>query len=97
MAEFRVSRAARRDIEEIGRYTQEEWGAEQRRKYLAGLDDQLHKIAASPLTAAERAEFTPPVRLYPFGKHMIVYLTDETGVLIVRILHNRMDILSHLE
>ena len=38
MPGFRVGKKARNDILDIGRYTQKEWGAAQRRAYLSGLD-----------------------------------------------------------
>lgn len=97
MADFRVSGAAIRDIEEIGRYTQERWGVAQRRTYLAGLEERLHEIVATPMISPERTEFSPPVRFRPYGEHQIIYIIDAHGVLIVCVLHRHMDFFSHLE
>ena len=51
----------------------------------------LDLIADNPRIARERQEFTPAVRLHPYQSHMIVYLRDDMGVLVVRVLHGRQD------
>ena len=96
MVDYRVSKAAQKDIREIGLYTQREWGAAQRRKYLSSMEQQFDNIAQSPFLAAEYKEFMPPVRILPHKKHLIVYLVEDGGVLIIRILHASMDIPAQL-
>ena len=46
--------------------------------------------------ARERTEFAPPARLHPYRSYLIVYLLDDEGVLIVRIMHGRQDWERHL-
>ena len=53
--------------------------------------DTLDLIADNPRIARERAEFNPPVRLHPYQSHTIVYLLNDMGVLVVRVLHGRQD------
>ncbi|MEL0021394.1 MAG: type II toxin-antitoxin system RelE/ParE family toxin [Rickettsiales bacterium] len=96
MADYRVSKAAQKDIREIGLYTQREWGAVQRRKYLSGLEAQFETIAQNPFLAAERRELTPPVRILRHERHLIVFLIEDEGVLIVRVLHASMDVPAQL-
>lgn len=96
MPEYRVSKAAQKDIQKIGLYTQQEWGAPQRRSYLSGMELQFEKLLESPFLAAERKEFTPPVRILPYERHLVVYLAEDEGILIVRVLHASMDIPAHL-
>lgn len=96
MARFRVSRAAQADIREIGRYTQRQWGKDQRRVYLNGLNESFHLLANTPLLASERQGFDPPVRIHPYGKHLIVYVIEVDGILIVRVLHQSMDVPAQL-
>lgn len=93
---YRVSRAAQADLRKIGRYTQDTWGKTQRRKYLNELDSRFEFIAGNPLLSRERGEFTPPVRILPHERHLIVYHTDEKSVLILRVLHAAMDVDEHL-
>jgi toxin ParE1/3/4 len=62
----------------------------------AGLAAALDLIAANPRIARERREFTPAVRLHPYQSHMIVYLLDDLGFLVVRVLHARQDLESSI-
>ena len=92
MSEFTVSKAANADIRSIARYTQDTWGRDQRRRYLDGLNDKFEVLAAMPEMAAERRDFRPPVRIHHFEKHLIIYLIADEGILIVRVLHQNMDV-----
>lgn len=92
MPGYRVSRKAQNDIREIGLYTQQQWGKEQRRAYLSGMQTGFERLADNPLLAAERTEFDPAVRIHPYEKHLIVYLIQSDGILIVRVLHQSMDV-----
>ena len=96
MPGFRVSGKARDDIRDIGRYTQELWGRAQRRIYLSDMETQFRHLAENPDIAPKREEFDPPVRLFRYGNHLIVYRSENDGILIVRILHERMDIPANL-
>ena len=96
MAGFRVSRAALADIREVGRYTQQQWGKVQRRLYLDEMNNRFQFLAENSAIAPERRSFDPPVRIYPFQKHLIVFVMEEGGILILRILHQRMDVSAHL-
>ncbi len=97
MARFRVSRKAQDDIRDIGYHTQRVWGSEQRRTYLSGLDAQFKFLAENPSLSPDRTEFSPPVRLFPYRRHLIVFLPEGDGILVVRVLHRRMDITAHLD
>jgi len=48
MTKFILTKRARADLVDIGRYTQERWGQEQRNKYLSMLDSCFKQLAASP-------------------------------------------------
>lgn len=39
----------------------------------------------------ERQVFDPPVRLHPYGAHMIVCVENGAGILVIRTLHGRQD------
>ncbi|GJE15155.1 hypothetical protein FOHLNKBM_6233 [Methylobacterium longum] len=56
-----------------------------------GLFAAFALLASQPRLARLRDEFTPPVRLHPYQAHMIVYVEEGPGVLIVRVLHGRQD------
>ncbi|MEM1232309.1 MAG: type II toxin-antitoxin system RelE/ParE family toxin [Pseudomonadota bacterium] len=96
MPTFRVSKATVADLEQIGRYTEHTWGADQRRAYLNGLNDQFVALSERPLAAPERTEFNPPVRIHHHGKHLIVYIIEDDGIFVLRVLHERMNVPAQL-
>ncbi len=93
---YRTTRQADQDIIDIYLWGCREFEQSQAERYHAGLAATLDLIADNPRMARERIEFNPPVRLHPYQSHMIVYLVDNSGVLIVRILHGRQDWERHL-
>lgn len=96
MPGYRVSPRARRDIREIGLYTQRRWGREQRRRYLTGLGERLARLAESPAISPERLDLHPPVRIHRYERHLIVYATDGNGILVIRVLHASMNVAARL-
>jgi Plasmid stabilization system protein len=92
----KISRKAENDLRNIARYTQDTWDREQRREYLYGLNNMFKLLAENPLISRERREFSPAVRIHKYGHHLIVYLDCQDHILIVRILHENMDIDEHL-
>ena len=96
MSKFTVSKAANADIRGIARYTQDTWGRDQRRRYLDGLNEKFAVLAAMPELAAERHDFSPPVRMHHYEKHLIIYVITDSGILIVRVLHQSQDVPAQL-
>ncbi len=93
---FTISKEAEKDLRAIGRHTQQKWGADQRRKYLSGIERQFHFLASNPLACPERGEFTPAVRIHHHGSHLIVYTAGDAEITILRVLHQQMDTSQHL-
>jgi toxin ParE1/3/4 len=87
----RLTRAAEQDV--VNTYIQgaAAFGIDQAERYHAGLVATFELLADNPRLAREREEFQPPVRLHPYGAHMIVYVIETGGILIVRLLHDRQD------
>lgn len=48
MSGFVLTNAAKADMQEIGRYTQDKWGTAQRNRYLSMLDESYHKTQRPP-------------------------------------------------
>ena len=80
---------AEADLDEIWSYTVERWSEGQAVAYLTGLDRTLRLLAEFPETARLREEFVPPVRIHPYRAHLIVFLADERGLDVVRVVHAR--------
>ena len=89
---YKLTVKAEEDIIHIYREGVRMFGAKQAEKYYAGFEDVFAFLSSMPKAAWERTEITPPVRIYPYRSHIIVYLIDDAGdVLILRVRHGRED------
>ena len=96
MPEFALRPKARADLEAIWDYTVGTWGREQAKTYLRALNHTFKSVAKKPELGRIYDEVYEGLRVYPSGKHLIFYFSTENGIDIVRVLHERMDITSHL-
>jgi len=83
----RLTRAAEEDVIHVYLESARLFGRLQADRYLDGLERAFDFVAEHPLAARERREITPPVRIHVYGAHIIVYLVEPDGVLILRIRH----------
>ena len=96
MAEYRLTRAAERDLETIWSHTLQQLGAEQANRYTDILTAAFAELAQSPKTAPACDQIRPGYRRRSVERHMIYFRITAYGVAIVRILHDRMDAPCHL-
>jgi len=68
------------------------FGTAQAEKYHAGMEQVFRLLSDHPELARERKEITPPVRIHPYGAHLIVYIVERNrDILIVRVRHGHED------
>lgn len=79
------------DVARIYVHGEQAFGVAQAARYQDGLFDTFDLLSDNPRLARERAEFTPPLRIHPYGSHIILYALQDDGVLIIRVLHGRQD------
>lgn len=92
---YRLSRAAKEDVIAIYVDGVAAFGIDQAEAYHARLERVFETLAANPRIARERTEITPPVRVHPYGSHLIVYVVEpDDSVLVVRVRHAREDWIS---
>lgn len=96
MAEFRLTPAALRDLEEIWRYSAQQWGVAQAGRYLDALNSAFVLIAGAPLAAPSCDEIRPGYRRQYVERHVVYYRIVSDAVVVVRVLHARMDVLRHV-
>jgi toxin ParE1/3/4 len=97
MAKFFLTRAAKTDLKSIAAHSQVRWGKEQRKHYLKQFDDVFHLLAENPKTGANCDSIKPGYRKFPNGSHVIFYRSiNSNDILIVRILHKKMDVTPRL-
>lgn len=90
MAEFRFSRRAEADLLSIGAYTLRTWGAEQTIRYINDLEACCSMLADNPKLGRQCDDVRPGLRRMERGRHVVFYREDSGGILISRILHQRM-------
>ena len=98
MPTFKVSKKAENDLFEIGEYTQNEWGIDQRNKYLDDIDRRFHQLADNPdyPTSKNISHITKGCFSLLINEHIIVYRKFSYGVKIVRVLGQSMALERHL-
>ena len=89
---YRLTPAARKDLEGIWAYTNESEGIERTLDYIDSIEAACDKLCAMPKMCRERKEYSPPVRICPHRQHLIVYKINEDHIDIIRILHVRMHV-----
>lgn len=91
MAEYRLSPAAELDLQNIWRYTQQEWSTGQADRYIEVLASAFVELADAPKTAPSCDHIRPGYRRRSIERHVIYFRITDYGIVIVRILHVRMD------
>lgn len=90
MTGYTLTKAADADLAEVARFTVERWGYRQAETYLLAFDDAFQWLAASPDTGRPFMEREGYFR-YETGSHVVFYRKQASGILIVRVLHQRME------
>jgi toxin ParE1/3/4 len=93
---FELTEDAERDIIDIYLYTLQKFGPLQAGKYTSELFGRISDIAAQPSLGRDFSDVHPGTRRSNQASHAIYYRQTGTGVLILRILHQRMDPARHL-
>jgi toxin ParE1/3/4 len=89
---YRLTRKAAADLRHIFIEGMTMFGLAQAERTHARLRHTFQLLAENPEMARERPELSPPARVHPCGSHIIIYVVDEDGnVLIVRVRHGRED------
>ena len=89
---YKLSVKAEEDILNIFLEGVRLFGSHQAEKYHSDLERTFAFLAQTPSAARLREELSPPVRIHPFGAHLVVYLTEDSGdVLILRVRHGHED------
>lgn len=96
MTRYFFSPAADADLVEIWLYTAETWSADQADTYTGRIVEACSGIAAGRTRGKPADRVKRDYLKVAVGSHFIVYRQTEDQIVVVRILHQRMDISSHL-
>lgn len=96
MTRYLLTPAAQADIEQIWEYTQERWDADQADGYNRELQHAIERAAAHPHIGRSCEDIRPGYFKIAVGSHVAFYQVTADAIIIVRILHQRMDVNRHL-
>jgi toxin ParE1/3/4 len=91
MSGYRLSKEASEDLVAIYIQGHDQFGTGQADRYQDELDALFRRLAASPGMARLRLEYDPPMRVFAFKAHVIIYDQEQDGVLIQRVRHGHED------
>lgn len=83
------------DLEAIAEYTIERFEIEQARVYRDELKMCFEELADNPKLGRPAEQFGPGLRRFEHRSHIVFYQPGDAGVLVVRVLHYRMDATRH--
>jgi toxin ParE1/3/4 len=90
VAGLRFSSLAEADLLSIGKYTLRMWGEAQTARYLDELEACCQTLADNPAMGRLCDDVRPGLRRHEHGKHVVFYRQERGGILVSRILHQRM-------
>ena len=96
MGSYALSREADADIEHIAEASLQQWGVTRAEEYTLGLHQTFLMLAEFPDLGRDARHIRPGYRSMETASHSIFYRKTGDGVLIVRVLHQRMDFTRHL-
>jgi toxin ParE1/3/4 len=96
MAYLAISRRAARDIEEIKRFSCEQWGHRVADEYLDGFEDALCRLRDNPGLLRGKPEFSPHFRFCRVRRHYLVCALIEENVYVLAVKHGSLDLPNRL-
>jgi toxin ParE1/3/4 len=97
MPSWMLSADALRDLREIRRYTEREWGNQQALKYRVQLRACAERLANQPTSGKNMSELKTGLRSLRCQHHYIFCMfAAETPPLVVAIFHERMDLITRI-
>ncbi len=90
MALVRFSRRAEADLVSIANYTLGTWGETQATRYIDDLESCCQMLADKPALGRASDHVRRGLRRMECGRHVVFYRPEAKGILVSRILHQRM-------
>ena len=75
---------------DIGTYTLRTWGEDQTIRYIDDLEGGCQRLADNPASGRPCDHVRPGLRRMEQGKHVVFFRREPGGILVSRILHERM-------
>lgn len=96
MKTVQFTNAAQQDLKSIFTYSIHKWGIAQARCYSDQLHSHVQKIAHSAAFSKPVQNNDRDLQQSATGRHLIIFEPADDHILIVRILHEAMDVPRHI-
>ena len=93
---LRMSLAAIHDLEQIWIFTKQHWSERQADRYYKLIIDEIQYLCSNPNAGRSFEQIRNGYRASKVKSHLIFYRFDSKSIEIIRILHERMDIIEQL-
>ena len=97
MRHLELTEIARADLKSIRRYSERTWGSDRTTQYMADLRDTMKGLLAGTVISRNRNDLRPGLQMATSGRHRVFFEVDQSRILVLRVLHDRMDYQRHLE
>ena len=92
---YKLSELAAEDFAGIYEYSLLNFGLQQAEHYTEDLESALLLLSESPRMGRDASNILAGVRRHEFENHSIFYRERASDILILRILHQNMDVIRH--
>jgi len=94
---YQLTDEAAKDIEGILDHSVKNFGAVQTEYYFEALKECIELLADNPNIGYSAEDILPDYLRFPHESHIIFYKILSSSILVVRILHERMDPKKHIK
>ncbi|GAB4182435.1 MAG: type II toxin-antitoxin system RelE/ParE family toxin [Wenzhouxiangellaceae bacterium] len=91
MPSYKFAASAEADIQDILDYSLPSWGRDRALAYLADMQTLVASLAKSPKLGKSCSTLGTGLLAFPYRSHVLYYRSEPEGIIIVRILHQRMN------
>ena len=95
MNNYRLSKLASADLEEIAEFTIERFGIEQARRYRDSLKTCFDQLADNPALGRSVEQLMQGLHRFEHQSHVVFYMSEPENIFIIRVLHSSMDVPRH--
>lgn len=92
MPSYKLRPEAKKDLGSIWKSTVKKWGVDQAKAYHHKLTEAFEFLTHHPHAFPEQKQYDPPIRFYHKSPHIIIYTASGNEVVIIRILHESMEL-----
>ena len=96
MYKIRITAKARQDLKDLLKHGYQVWGIHQTDTYYDQLFEKINLLKSYPMMGIKCDSILPNYRKIQIKKHVFFYKISTDHILIIRVMHEKMDYQDHL-